>query len=139
MASLIKQMCLWAGVPCDLEVFNLFSAALRQEGLNRLEQYQQRQGLVPDARIKVPRAAGHHGGGQKQGRATESHVLHALKVISCSNSRYCPTWQDTQWTSVPASSPTSTCSRQEEQTGSIMGCQMAKLGQLKENYFNLGM
>ena len=30
---LIKQMCLWAGVPCDLEVFNLFSAALRKKDL----------------------------------------------------------------------------------------------------------
>ena len=36
----------------------------------------------------MPRAAGHHGGGQNQGRAAESHVLHELKVISCSNSCY---------------------------------------------------
>ena len=87
-------MCLWAGVTCDLEVFNLFSRELRQEGLSRLEQYQQRQGLVPDARIKMPRAAGHEGGGAGQGRAAESHVLHELKVISCSISRYRPTWQE---------------------------------------------
>ena len=43
----------------------------------------------------MPRAAGHDGGGGAgQGRAAESHVLHELKVISCSNSRYRPTWQE---------------------------------------------
>ena len=47
-------MCQWAGVTCNHEVFNLFSGHVRQEGLNRLQQHQQCQGLVPDARIMVP-------------------------------------------------------------------------------------
>ena len=54
LLQLLSRMCTWAGVQCELEVFNLFSAGLRQEGLSRLERYQQRQGLVPDIRVTVP-------------------------------------------------------------------------------------
>ena len=47
-------MCQWAGATAELEVFNLFSGHLRQEGLNRLQRHQQRQGLVPDMLVMVP-------------------------------------------------------------------------------------
>ena len=71
---LLHNMCSWAGVQCSLEVFNLFSGHIRQEGLSRLEQHQQRQGLVPDMRISVPRMpapfrAGDRAGGRARGRA----------------------------------------------------------------------
>ena len=102
LLHLLHGMCTWAGVKCDLEVFNLFSAGLRQEGLNRLERHQQRQGLVPDMRIRVPkmpeslrsREGGVMAVGPEQGKPVESNVLHELKVISCSNTRYKPTWTD---------------------------------------------
>ena len=41
---------MWAGVPAEMEVFNLFSGLVRQEGLERA---QQRQSLVPDLRIAI--------------------------------------------------------------------------------------
>jgi len=44
---------MWAGVPAEMEVFNLFSGLVRQEGLSRLERVQQRQSLVPDLRIAI--------------------------------------------------------------------------------------
>ena len=44
---------MWAGVPAEMEVFNLFSGLVRQEGLSRLERAQQRQSLVPDLRIAI--------------------------------------------------------------------------------------
>ena len=102
LLQLLSRMCTWAGVQCELEVFNLFSAGLRQEGLSRLERYQQRQGLVPDMRVKVPRMPepllhrrdGTVTMGPEYGRPVESKVLHELKVISCSQSRYKPTWTD---------------------------------------------
>ena len=37
-----------------MEVFNLFSGVVRQEGLSRMEKARQRQSLVPDLRIDVP-------------------------------------------------------------------------------------
>ena len=76
-----------------MEVFNLFAALIRQEGLSRLERIQQRQGLAPDMRIAV--AAGREEGGGPGagalGGAQSSRVLHKLKVISCSTTRYKPT------------------------------------------------
>ena len=87
---------------CQLEVFNLFSASIRQEGLHILERYQQRQGLVPDMRIRVPKMPeplchGHDGMvtiGPEQGRPVESQVLHEVKITSCSQTRYKPTLTD---------------------------------------------
>ena len=77
----------WACLPVDL-----FAGHIRQEGLSRLERHQQRQGLVPDMRISVP-AGREEGGGPRNG-AVESRVLHELKVISCSTTRYKPTWEE---------------------------------------------
>ena len=51
--QLLNRMCMWAGLPAEMEVFNLFSGLLRQGSLSRLEQHQQRQGLVPDMRIQI--------------------------------------------------------------------------------------
>ena len=36
-----------------MEVFNLFSGLVRQEGLSRMERAHQRQSLVPDLRIAI--------------------------------------------------------------------------------------
>ena len=102
LLHLLHRMCAWAGVKSELEVFNLFSATLRQEGLSRLDKFKQRQGLVPDMRITVPRMPEplQHGGGggvmvgPEIGRPVASPVLHELKVISCSQTRYKPTWTD---------------------------------------------
>ena len=58
----------------DLEVFNIFSGLIPQQGLSRLEQGRKRQGLVPDFCLRVP---GANGGG------THELVLAELKVISC--------------------------------------------------------
>jgi len=71
---------MWAGLPAEMEVFNLFSHLVRQEGLSRVEQNRQRQSMLPDMRIGLPHRDG------------TSHVLHELKVISCSKTRYKPTW-----------------------------------------------
>ena len=98
---MVKRQCLWAGVPCDLEVRNLFAAEMVQPGLARFERERQLQGIVPDARITMPAASGVRGDGEARvgapGRAglagQASAVLHELKVISCSRSRYKPSWE----------------------------------------------
>ena len=77
---LLHRMCMWAGLPAEMEVFNLFSHLVRQDGLSRVERNRQRQSLVPDMRVSLPHRDG------------TSQVLHELKVISCSKTRYKPTW-----------------------------------------------
>ena len=92
---------MWAGVPSEMEVFNLFSGLVRQEGLSRLERAQQRQILVPDLRIAIqPQAVAYAevardlrirgGAGVVRGRGgtVEGGVLHEVKIISCSKTRY---------------------------------------------------
>ena len=88
---------MWAGVPAEREVFNLFSGAVRQQGLNRMEAAKQRQSLVPDLRIAVQPLAvaeaevarGRPARGL--GGAVEGGVLHEVKIISCNKTRYKPT------------------------------------------------
>ena len=53
LVQFVHRACMWAGVPAEMEVFNLFSGLVRQEGLSRMEQAQQRQSLVPDLRIAI--------------------------------------------------------------------------------------
>ena len=80
--NVIGRLCTWAGVPCELEVFNLFSGLIPQAGLARIEKERQRQAMVPDFKITL------NSGGQS------APVLHELKVISSSRSRYSPTHKD---------------------------------------------
>ena len=54
LKNLTHRMCMWAGVEAEVEVFNLFSGSVRQEGLSGIEQARQRQTLVPNLRIAVP-------------------------------------------------------------------------------------
>ena len=61
---------MWAGVSAEMEVFNLFSGHVRQEGLSRLERAKQRQSLVPDLRIAIQPQVG-VGDGHR-----EMHRLH---------------------------------------------------------------
>ena len=89
-------------VPAEVEVFNLFSGLVRQEGLSRIERAQQRQSLVPDLRIAIqPQAVADEevardlrmrgGGAMRGGGGTvEGRVLHEVKIISCSKTRYKP-------------------------------------------------
>ena len=78
----IYRLCLWAGLPCEQEVFNLFSRHIPQAGLSRIERARDRQGMVPDFKISLA-----IGGETRQ-------VLHELKVISSSQSRYKPSWTE---------------------------------------------
>ena len=78
----ISRLCIWAGVPCELEVFNLFSGQLPQQGLARIDSNRDRQAMVPDMKITIT------SGGQAR------PVLHELKVISSNQSRYRPSWND---------------------------------------------
>ena len=48
LVQFVRRACMWAGVLAEMEVFNLFSGPVRQEGLSRLERAQQRQSLVSD-------------------------------------------------------------------------------------------
>ena len=77
----IYRLCLWAGLPCEQEVFNVFSRHIPQAGLSRIDKARDRQGMVPDFRISLP-----IGGEPRQ-------VLHELKCISSSQSRYNPSWE----------------------------------------------
>ena len=52
---------MWAGVPCEFEVRNLFAGELHQPGLSRAERDRQLQTIVPDARITLPAVAGARG------------------------------------------------------------------------------
>ena len=78
----LYRLCLWAGLPCELEVFNLFSRHIPQAGLSRIEKARDRQGMVPDFKISLA-----IGGETRQ-------VLHELKIISSNQSRYKPSWQE---------------------------------------------
>ena len=77
---IIYRLCIWAGVPCEMEVFNLFSGLIPQDGLARIDSNRQRQSIVPDLKITLS-----NGGETRQ-------VLHELKVISSNQSRYKPSW-----------------------------------------------
>ena len=77
----LYQLCQWAGVPCEMEVFNLFAGSIPQEGLNRMERGRKVQSIVPDLRITL----------EVEGNPVPS--LHELKCISSSVTRYLPQWQ----------------------------------------------
>ena len=82
LKHVLHRLCIWAGLPCDLEVFNIFSRHIPQAGLARIDRNRDRQGMVPDMRITLTT-----GGISRQ-------VLHEIKVISSSQSRYKPSWAE---------------------------------------------
>ena len=45
------NLCKWAGLVVETEVYNLFSRLIPQEGLARYERNRQRQAIIPDLRI----------------------------------------------------------------------------------------
>jgi len=47
----LLQLCQWAGVDAEVEVFNLFAGSIPQEGLSRMERGRKVQSIVPDMRI----------------------------------------------------------------------------------------
>ena len=75
---LLQRLCLWGGLDCDVEVFNLFAGVIPQEGLSRMEKGRKLQSIVPDLRISLP----------EEGNLVPS--LHELKMISSSKTRYGP-------------------------------------------------
>ena len=75
---LLFKLCQYAGVPCQMEVFNLFAGCIPQAGLSRMEKGRKVQSIVPDLRICL----------QKEGNPVQS--LHELKCISSSRTRYKP-------------------------------------------------
>ena len=48
------QMCQWAGLDAEVEVFNLLAGSIPQEGLSRMERGRKVQSIVPDMRITIP-------------------------------------------------------------------------------------
>ena len=72
------QMCQWAGLEAEVEVFNLFAGSIPQEGLSRMERGRKVQSIVPDMRISIP----------EEGNFVPR--LHELKIISSSKTRYTP-------------------------------------------------
>ena len=66
------QMCQWAGMDAEVEVFNLFAGSIPQEGLNRMERGRKVQSIVPDMRITIP----------EEGNLVPR--LHEIKIISSS-------------------------------------------------------
>ena len=66
----------WAGLPCTVEVFGLFSHLISQPALMRLDTGRKRQGLVPDFKLRIP---------TDNGVTTQ---LAELKMINCSDSYY---------------------------------------------------
>ena len=70
------QMCQWAGMDAEVEVFNLFAGSIPQEGLSRMERGRKVQSIVPDMRITIP----------EEGNLVPR--LHEIKLISSSKTRY---------------------------------------------------
>ena len=99
---MIHRLCLWSGLPVQMEVFNLFSGLVTQPGLSRAEKVHMLQGLVPDLRTTLPGAGVTGRGGLVGDRAGApgrraltgqvTSVFHKVKVISSSQSCYKPTW-----------------------------------------------
>ena len=82
LKHVLHRLCIWAGLPCELEVFNIFSRHIPQQGLSRIDKARDRQAMVPDMKITLT-----VGG-------VSTQVLHELKVISSSQSRYRPSWKE---------------------------------------------
>ena len=81
---LLYRLCIWSGLPVEMEVFNLFSGLVRQEGWSRVERARQRQTMVPDMRITMLDPT----------EGCVRPILHELKCISANKSRYKPTSEE---------------------------------------------
>ena len=79
---MLYNLCKWAGLPAEMEVYNLFSRLIPQQGLTRYERNRKRQAIIPELHIVIP-----------VGRESKS-VLQEIKVISVSQTRYQPTWEE---------------------------------------------
>ena len=82
LKHVLHRLCIWAGLPCEIEVFNIFSRHIPQAGLARIDRHRDRQGMVPDMKITITTAG------------VPRQVLHEIKCISSSQSRYKPTWSE---------------------------------------------
>ena len=78
----LHRLCIWAGLPCEIEGFNIFSRHIPQAGLARIDRHRDRQGMVPDMKITLTTAG------------VSRQVLHEIKCISSSQSRYKPSWSE---------------------------------------------
>ena len=45
---MIQRLCVWSGLDCEVEVFNLFAGSIPQEGLSRMGRGRKIQSIVPD-------------------------------------------------------------------------------------------
>ena len=75
---MVHRLCVWAGLDCEVEVFNLFAGSIPQEGLSRMERGRKLQSIVPDLRISLP----------NEDNLVPS--LHEIKIISSCPTRYAP-------------------------------------------------
>ena len=75
---MVQRLCVWAGLDCEVKVFNLFAGSIPQEGLNRMERGRKLQSIVPDLRISLP----------MEGNMVPR--LHEIKMISSCKTRYAP-------------------------------------------------
>ena len=75
---MVQRLCVWSGLDCEVEVFNLFAGSIPQEGLSRMERGRKIQSIVPDLRISLP----------IEGNLVPS--LHEIKIISSCKTRYAP-------------------------------------------------
>ena len=75
---MVQRLCVWAGLDCEVEVFNLFAGSIPQEGLSRMERGRKIQSIVPDLRISLP----------VEGNLVP--CLHEIKIISSCKTRYAP-------------------------------------------------
>ena len=73
------NLCKWAGLAVETEVYNLFSRLIPQEGLARYERNRQKQAIIPDLCTVLT-----------VGREQKS-VLQECKIILVSQTRYQPT------------------------------------------------
>ena len=45
------RLCMWASIPVEMEVFNLFSGLIPQQSLARINMDMQSQSIVPEFRL----------------------------------------------------------------------------------------
>ena len=78
----------WSRMPCDAEIFGLFSNLITNEATDEggeLEGEHQRQGKVPDLRVKLPV---HYNGLGEEGGMGTADTLCELKILNAGVSRY---------------------------------------------------